>query len=59
MSLLSSVKFILFLTFNLGGGIKPAFEENQVVLWDDKLKKNIGAVVCKSPIKNVKLQKNL
>ena len=42
-----------------GGGKKPAFDENQVILWDDKYKKSLGSIKCKSDIKNIKLQRNL
>eukprot|EP01080_Neovahlkampfia_damariscottae_P004385 gene4385-7760_t len=43
----------------VGGGKNPAFEENQVILWDDKYKKSLGSIKCKSEIKNIKLQRNL
>jgi WD repeat-containing protein 45 len=43
----------------VGGGIRPSYPINKVILWDDYQRKAIGELSFKTPVKNVKLRKDM
>lgn len=43
----------------VGGGQKPAFPNDRVIVWDDRKREVIGEIKCNKPVKGVKLHKNL